>query len=255
VSNLREERRNEKIEDVERAWIAPLAGPITSKETIVAKKAVKKTAKTARKATAKKAVRAAGAALTTTQLKMITTPRQEILTRGASAAAVRTARSAVIDVNRKCILTAAKYNEAALKTGDDARKVFDKAEVEQDRATLESLFTEDYNFVDPFGVVGNRDSTIDAILSGKIRKDSFRTTAEALQIHDSGKTVVSTGKFNMKGKVQVRYKDSGAVRDRDLSGTYLSTHTFVTRDGRLQLASSHLTQQPSPKEFKHAAEK
>lgn len=204
------------------------------------KKAVRKTARSA--------FDSASGKLTKAQLDMITTPRQKILTPGVPAAVVRTARNAMMAVNQECVLTSAKYNAVALKTGDDARKAFSKEEVAKDRAALERIFAEDYNFVDPFGVVGTRDSTIEAILSGKIRKDSFRTTAEALQIHDKGNTIVSTGKFNTKAKVKVRFKDSGAVRDRDISGTYLSTHTYVNRDGRLQLASSHLTLQPDPKE-------
>ena len=197
----------------------------------------------------KRAIAAAG--LTKTQLNMITTPRQKILSTGVPAAQVRTARAAVMGVNRRCVLTSQKYNTAAIKTGDDARKSFSKDEVARDRAALEELFVKEYNFVDPFGVVGNRNSTIDAILSGKIRKDSFRTTAEALQILDGGNTVVSTGKFNMKGSVEVQFKATGAVRRRDISGNYISTHTYVKRDGRLQLAASHLTLQPQPKEFTH----
>jgi len=200
----------------------------------------------------KKSARGASGRLTKTQLaNMVTTPRQKILTPGLPAAVVRTARNAVRIINEECGDISMKYNAAALKTEDDARKSFDKSEVEKDRAVLESLFAVDYNFVDPFGVVGDRDSTITAILSGKIRKNSFRTTAEALQIHDKGKTIVSTGKFKMKGTVKVRFRDTGAIRDRDISGTYLSTHTYVTRNGRLQLASSQLTLQPEPKEFTH----
>jgi Domain of unknown function (DUF4440) len=203
----------------------------------VAKKAVKKSAR---------------GAPTRARLKnMVTTPRQKILTPGLSATVVRAARNAVSIINEECGIISMKYNDTAIRTGTDARKAFAKAEVDKDRATLESLFAKEYNFVDPFGVVGTRDSTIEAILSGKIRKDSFRTVAEALQIHDKGSTIVSTGKFNMKGSVKVRFKSTGAVRDRDISGTYLTTHTYVKRDGRLQLASSQLTLQPSPKEFTH----
>jgi hypothetical protein len=48
----------------------------------------------------------------------------------------------------------------------------------------------------------------------------------------------------MKGSVKVRSRSSGTVRSRDISGTYLSTHTYVTRDKRLQLAATQLTLQP-----------
>jgi hypothetical protein len=45
----------------------------------------------------------------------------------------------------------------------------------------------------------------------------------------------------MKGSVSVRYVDTGAVRRRDISGVYHTTHTYVYRDGRWQLSSSHMT--------------
>jgi len=175
---------------------------------------------------------------------MVTTARQKVLTPGVPATLARAAQNDVMALNSKCVLTAAKYNDAAMTTGGDARKSFDAAEVARDRATLESLFAEEYNFVDPFGVISTRDQTINTILAGNVRKDSFRTTAEALQIHDNGRTIVSTGKFAMEGKAKVRFK-TGTVRDKDISGTYHSTHTYVKRDGRLQLASSHLTQDPA----------
>jgi hypothetical protein len=202
---------------------------------------------------AKKVVKkkAASGGLTKTQLRMISPRHVKILTPGVSKIMVRKAQDAMMAINRRCVLTSVKYNAVALKTGEDARNSFDKAEVAKDRATLENLFAKEYNFVDPFGVVGTRDSTVEAILSGKVRKDSFRTTAEALQILDKGNVIVSTGKFKMKGTVKVRFTASGEIRDRDISGTYLSTHTYVRRDGRLQLAASQLTLQPIPKVFTH----
>jgi hypothetical protein len=187
--------------------------------------------------------------LTAEQLDKITVGKPKILTKGLTAAQARAAVEAVRQLNSRCVLLSDKYNQAAIQTGRDARLAFDEAEVASDRKTLESLFADDFNFVDPFGVVGTRKTTIDNILSGKVRKDTFETTAEALQVH--GNTIVSTGLFKLKGSLRVRFTDSGVVRRRDISGDYHSTHTYVKRDGRLQLAASQLTLQPDPKPFTH----
>src|SRR5207245_2254473 len=98
-----------------------------------------------------------------------------------------------------CMVISAEYNQAAIDTGRDARLAFDAAKVERDQATLESLFADEYTFRDPFGVVGNKQTTITNILAGKIRKDGFgrdgfETTEETIQIH--GNTAVSTGVFS-----------------------------------------------------------
>src|SRR5882762_1195361 len=173
--------------------------------------------------------------LTPRMLRAITAKEQKIATTGVPAKQVEAARSALQNLNSKCIFLSEKYNEAAIRSGQDARQLFDKEEVNKDRETLNSLFADEYSFVDPFGLVGNKETTVEAILAGKVRKDAFTSTREALQIH-SGGTLVSSGTFSMKGSMKVRFKKSGVTRKRDISGEYQSTHTYVEREGRLLLA-------------------
>jgi ketosteroid isomerase-like protein len=161
-----------------------------------------------------------------------------------SAEQIASAEAGIQQLLVDCTEMSAAYNEAAKTTGADARLAMDQAKVSKDRATLESMFADEYTFVDPFGVVGNKQSTIENIMSGKIRREGFgkagfETTESKLQVY--GNTAVSTGTFSMQGSVSVRYVDSGAVRRRDISGVYHTTHTYIYRDGRWQLASSHMT--------------
>jgi hypothetical protein len=187
--------------------------------------------------------------LTAEQFKKITVEEPEITTKGLKASEMQAAVEEVRSLNSRCPFIADKYNTAAISTGKDARQSFPAAEVARDRAELEDLFAPEYRFVDPFGVVGTRETTIENIMSGKIRKDSFLTTAETLQIH--GDTIVSTGTFKMKGSMKVTFIKSGAVRTRDIGGVYQTTHTYVRTNGKLRLVASQLTKPPEPKTFTH----
>jgi hypothetical protein len=201
-----------------------------------------------KRSSAQRKVKVNGTQLTRNVLRMITTGEPRVSTPGISPRVRKAAIQKLQTVNARCTIFALKYNNLAMKTGKDARLSVAKEELQNDRAALEQCFAEEFSFKDPFGVTGNRQATIDNILSGKIRKDAFVTTGETLQIH--GDVIVSTGSFKMKGSMRVKYP-SGAIRRRDISGTYLSTHTYIERDGRLQLAASQLTLQPEPKPFIH----
>jgi Domain of unknown function (DUF4440) len=169
---------------------------------------------------------------------------------GLSKVQADSTRNALRQVVTDCTLISAKYNEVATRTNQDARTVVPAKEVAADRAALESLFAEEYRFTDPNGNVGDRDKTIDAILSGRVRKEGFGrkgflTTEETLQLH--GKTAVSSGSFHMRGSGIARNLTTGAETRRSRTGTYRTTHTYVQRDGRWQLAASQMTQLPTRK--------
>src|SRR5262245_37245887 len=76
-------------------------------------------------------------------------------------------------VAEECTVMSAYYNQLAIETDRDARLVADKTRIDEDRATLESLFADEYRFTDPRGNVGDKAKTIDVILSGKVRKAGF----------------------------------------------------------------------------------
>lgn len=163
---------------------------------------------------------------------------------GLSAQQIASAEQGIEQLLMDCVVMSAEYNEAAKTSGADARLAMDQTKVSRDKATLESMFADEYSFVDPFGVVGTKQSTIENIMSGKIRREGFGKQgfeSTETKLHIYGNTAVSSGSFTMKGSVSVRYVDTGAVRRRDISGVYHTTHTYVYRDGRWQLSSSHMT--------------
>jgi len=167
---------------------------------------------------------------------------------GLAAEQIEAAQAGIRQLVMDCTLMSVKYNDLVSQTKRDARLALDPAEVERDRAALERLFADEYRFVDPFGVVGTKQSTIENIQMGKIRregfgKEGFETQADTLEVY--GNTAISKGTFAMRGSVGVRFTESGAVRRRDISGVYHTTHTYIFRDERWQLAASHVTKDPS----------
>ncbi len=155
-------------------------------------------------------------------------------------------------VAEECTVMSAYYNQLATETDRDARQVAEQSRVEEDRAVLESLFADEYRFTDPRGNVGDKAKTIDVILSGKVRragfgKAGFLTTKNEVQVHSNGESVVSIGQFTMRGTGLARNVKTGEIAQRSRSGTYRTTHTYVFRDKRWQLAASQMTRErPEP---------
>jgi hypothetical protein len=159
------------------------------------------------------------------------------------AQAARQVRQLVIDM----LLIGVKYNNIAKAHGDDARKFADSADLERDRATLKSIFGEDYTLTDPFGGVHDQAANINAILAGTIQQESigkggFETLEDTIKIY--GDTAVSVGTIRMKGVIKAKSKTTGALRRKDITGVYRTTHTFVKRDGQWVFTTSHMTQVP-----------
>lgn len=132
---------------------------------------------------------------------------------------------------------------------DKERAEIDEATIAQDRAVLERLIADDYQFVDPFGKVYDKKAEIDKILSRRITFDQFEITEDNLRIKDS--TAVTTGIFTIKGGMPVRFKESGVVRQMDMSGSYRSTHTFMKRGRVWQVVTSHISKVPEDLKFFH----
>ncbi len=168
---------------------------------------------------------------------------------GLSAEEVLVVAQELDEFTAECEVMAETYQVIAAEMGADARLSVNADQLQTDRETLERLFSEDYMFTDPFGVVGDRESTIGSILAGKIRKDSFSYPEETMQIF--GDTAVTIGVFEMKGSMKVKYKTSGVVRRRDISGRYRTTHTYTRARRGWVLASSHMSVEPDPKIFTH----
>jgi len=168
---------------------------------------------------------------------------------GVDARQIEQARAAVQDIMQECTVMSAAYNQIALETDRDARDSVDTAELAADRAMLEDSFTKDYRLTDPAGNVGGRDKTLDAIFSGKIRKETFgRGGFETLkdEFIVKGDSAISVGVFRMNATQLARNIKTGEVRRRRRTGTFHSSHTYVRQGDRWRLAVSQLTLQPDP---------
>lgn len=179
----------------------------------------------------------------------LTVNRESARAEGMDLRAVDQARQSVQDLMAECLVMSAEYNRVALETNRDARESVDQAVVAEDRAILEDSFTKDYRLTDPSGNTGGRDKTLDAIFSGKIRKETFgRGGFETLkdEFIVKGDTALSIGVFRMNATQMARNVKTGEVRRRRRFGTFKSTHTYVRQGGSWRLAASQLTLQPDP---------
>jgi Domain of unknown function (DUF4440) len=152
----------------------------------------------------------------------------------------------VQQLTEECTVVSAMYNQMAKQADKDAREVVSQEQVEEDRALLATLFADEYRFTDPRGNVGDKAKTIDAILSGKVRKEGFgkagfETTRNDFQVHGNGTQAVSTGEFKMRGTGLARHVKTGKTERRSRTGTYRTTHTYIFRDNRWQMAASQMT--------------
>ncbi|GGK76589.1 DUF4440 domain-containing protein [Mangrovihabitans endophyticus] len=168
---------------------------------------------------------------------------------GVDLAQVDLARTAVQNIMAECTVISAAYNQIALETERDARDSVDQQDLAADRALLEDSFTKDYRLTDPAGNIGGRDKTMEAIFSGKIRKETFgrggfETLSDEFMV--KGDTAISVGVFRMNATQLARNIKTGETRRRRRTGTFRSTHTYVRSDDRWRLAASQLTLQPDP---------
>jgi hypothetical protein len=181
---------------------------------------------------------------------------------GLARAAVVSAQGSVRQIMVDMLIISARYNEVASKTKKDARETVPPEEIKRDREILESMIADEYHLTNPFGKQEGKAETVNKILSGTIRPDSFgraglMSTEHTLQLHaqdGTPHTVVSHGTLKFKGTGLAKFKKSGAVRWRDLTGEYRTTHTYVYRDERWQLAASQMTQVPTEGQFNFIGE-
>jgi len=177
--------------------------------------------------------------------------------------AATTAQSALRELMVDLLIISARYNEVSRKTKKDARQVVAPDELQRDREALEAVIADEYHLTNPFGKSEGKQETINKILSGTIRPDSFgqggfKSPEHTLQVHAiAGRphTAVSHGRLIFKGAGSVKFKKSGAVRWRDLTGEYRTTHTYIFRDGRWQVTASQMTQLPEKQTFAFVGEK
>jgi hypothetical protein len=178
-----------------------------------------------------------------------------------TAADVREAEAGVRQLIADVTIISAKYDEISRRTKQDAREVADSNELARDRALLEEMIGDEYRLMNPFGKAEGKEETINKILSGTIRPDTFgrggfASSEHELQLHGAERpnTAISVGTFTMRGSGLAQFP-TGAVRWRNLSGTYRTTHTFSFREDRWQITASHLTQVPAKSDFVFVGER
>jgi hypothetical protein len=174
----------------------------------------------------------------------LTVDREATRLNGLTDEHVENVRQAVGDIMTDCTIISANYNQIALETNRDARETAAEENLIADRELLEDSFSKDYRLTDPNGNVGGRDKTLEAIFSGKIRKETFgpggfETLSEEFQVR--GESAMSIGVFRLTATQMARNLKSGVVRRRPREGTFRSTHTYVFEEQRWRLAASQLT--------------
>ena len=99
--------------------------------------------------------------------------------------------------------------------------------VKADLAFLEGTLADDYISTDSEGTVGNRTQEIETMKSGDYVLIS--TVLDNFKVHVYGDAAVYFG----------RSTDKAQFKDKDISGQYQWTDTWVKRDGRWQCVASH----------------
>jgi len=161
-----------------------------------------------------------------------------------------------MQVQADTVIISAKYNAISRTARRDARVVATADDLETDRQLLDELIADEYRLTNPFGKIEGKAETINKVLSGTIRPETFGTGGfEALetqlQVHGDGKPamVVLHGRFYMRGSGLIRSTRTGKRRWRDLTGQYRTTHAFILRGGRWMISASQMTRVPEEPTF------
>ncbi|MFL6228648.1 MAG: nuclear transport factor 2 family protein [Pyrinomonadaceae bacterium] len=102
-----------------------------------------------------------------------------------------------------------------------------RAVVGRDRATLERIMAEDFNFT--FILDGDdRDQFVADVVSGDLKVTSFGRDQVHVRVY--GATAVLTCRDDAKWQ----------YKGRDISGTYKTLHVYAEREGRWQLVAAQV---------------
>jgi ketosteroid isomerase-like protein len=110
------------------------------------------------------------------------------------------------------------------------------AEVDADVDTLQTLVTDDFRLVGPFGFVLDKEQWLDRYRSGDF--STSRLSWDDVDIRDYGEAAISIGTQNQEA----------AYQGRPSNGAFRITHVFVRRGDSWSIAGMHLspTTPPSP---------
>ncbi|BAY91354.1 MULTISPECIES: nuclear transport factor 2 family protein [unclassified Tolypothrix] len=109
---------------------------------------------------------------------------------------------------------------------------FQEVIVRKDESALEQMIDDDFTLVDNTGNVIDKQNMIEHILSpspGGINWNEFERNVESAKFY--GNVAVLVSQFQMRGNFE----------EKDFSGTYRDTNSYVKRDTGWQIASSHIS--------------
>jgi ketosteroid isomerase-like protein len=96
------------------------------------------------------------------------------------------------------------------------------AVVKGDVATLEKLTSDDYMFINAYGQLSDKATTMNGIKTGNIKLTSNEVSDLKVRVY--GNTAVVTGKANSKG----------TIGGRELKGPVMFTRVYVKKNGKWQ---------------------
>lgn len=103
------------------------------------------------------------------------------------------------------------------------------AELRGDAATLDTILTDDFVGIGPFGYVLTRQQWLDRYRTGDLRNEEF--TWQEVSVRDYGDTAIAVG-------IQAQ---RAIARGNEVAGRFRATHVAVQRDGRWQIAEVQLS--------------
>lgn len=104
----------------------------------------------------------------------------------------------------------------------------DHAEMSHNRSVLSAVFSDEYQHINFFGAVPDKNSEIEFFTSADFTLEGAAVQGCTVRFYKQ--IAVATGVNDCNG---ARY------RGRDLSGQYRFTRVYVLRDGRWQIVASH----------------
>jgi Domain of unknown function (DUF4440) len=111
----------------------------------------------------------------------------------------------------------------------------DHAVVAHDRSFLTRLFADEYEHINYFGRVSDKEAEVAFLTSGEFALKSASIADCSVRVY--GEAAVATGLDTWS---EARY------RGRDLSGSYRFTRVYVRRGGRWQTVASHASKVKPP---------
>ncbi|MGH9944896.1 MAG: nuclear transport factor 2 family protein [Pyrinomonadaceae bacterium] len=121
-------------------------------------------------------------------------------------------------------------SEAVMQEINHLEQLRVDAYLKRDLESLKRLLPEHFTFTRPSGIVLNKAQLLKVIESGELTFESFERSCEKVKVHLNSAS--TTGLDTVKG----RYKE------RDITGQYRFSNTYVRRQGQWVVVAAHASQ-------------